>query len=243
MKKIHVFIAIAIIILNGCSSILSTYEVTSGSEIDVTATLVTTNDGGEQSIKVVVEAEDSAIQMSNGKVYYNGTVELEFDTDLVAYYSSSISLSDDETCTISIVLNEGDSDELTYDDTTITYLGSPEITAKMGSSYSSLGDEVTFPTSIDNTNGMNIIVESSYTATAGEVTRTYETATSTDAYDEMNDRYFTPKLISGSDIGVTVTSIDFEFTAESSGSIDTSFNSGSAVSQVVVSKTLTVNSD
>ena len=51
----------------------------------------------------------------------------------------------------------------------------------------------------------------------------------------MNDRYFTPKLISGSDIGVTVTSIDFEFTAESSGSIDTSFNSGSAVSQVVVS--------
>ena len=97
MKKIHVFIAIAIIILNGCSSILSTYEVTSGSEIDVMTTLVTTNDGGEQSIKVVVEAEDSAIQMSNGKVYYNGTVELEFDTDLIAYYSSSISLSDDET--------------------------------------------------------------------------------------------------------------------------------------------------
>ena len=51
----------------------------------------------------------------------------------------------------------------------------PEITAKMGSSYSSLGDG-RFPTSIDNTNGMNI-VESSYTATAGEVTRTYETAT------------------------------------------------------------------
>ena len=241
MKKLVVLMSVISCLL-GCEYYSDSYEVTSGSEIDVYATLSTASDDS-QTIKVEVQKDGETIQISNGTLYFNGSTEITFSSDLSAYYNSSVSIAENETCTISIVLNEGDDDEVSYDETTINYLGVPTITAQIGASYGSLGDVQSFPTTISSSSGLNILVDSNYTSSEGDVIRSDGTTSSTSTYADMDDRYFTPRLIAGSDINLSVTSIEFDFTTESSGSIDSSFNSGSAVSEVALTKTVTVETD
>ena len=224
--------------LISCDNLVLSEAVESGQDIDVYASINHTNSGSSTSeyFEVQIKQNGSIIQLSNGIVKVDAS-EMTFSSTKKAYVLDG-ALTTNQTYTFSIILNQGETNEKSYTNTTIKFLGVPDSKAKLGSTIGSVGSDVAFPTTMAATNGILTITSDNYTLN-GSVFRSDGTSSDTNTYSELNNRYFSPYFMSGSDKFQT-SSVTFELKYESAGSLDSSFNGGSAKGKVNLSKAITI---
>ena len=226
------------ILFTGCENAVLSQNVESGEDLDVYASVIHENNisSTNEYLEVQIKQNGTVIQLSNG-VVKNGSTNLIFSSTKKAYILD-IALTDNTTYNITIILNEGESNEKSYANTNIKYLGVPTPQVKLGSNIGALGTLVSFPSSMASTNGIMTQTATSYDLN-GSVSRTEGSSSNTATYEQLHDRYFSPYFINGSGKFET-TIVTFLLKFESSGSLDSSFNGGSAKSKVNLTKAVTI---